>query len=190
MLLVNRRLKGGNDPSDIQDNLDNATPTDGDLQNISLSLIKPLLDKAVAAMSGEPPEGIMSVLLSSYPDMDANQLQYTLAKAFLIADLAGQWEAQQGAWQMANPDIGFAVNLKPEEAIRYFESKGLKLTKGWNELWQAAHVNHCGACRQNGCAAGHSPALRDALARWHDRASIYGCANPKATSQGVVGQSH
>lgn len=41
---------------------------------------------------------------------------------------------------MASPDIGFAVNLKPEEAIRYFESKGLKLTKSWNELWQAAHV--------------------------------------------------
>lgn len=41
---------------------------------------------------------------------------------------------------MAKPDIYHALNLKPEEAIRYFESKGLKLTKSWNELWQDAQV--------------------------------------------------
>lgn len=81
----------------------------------------------------------MSTLLSSYPDMDTDQLQDTLTKAFLIADLAGQGKRSR-MWQMASPDIGFAVNLKPEEAIRYFESKGLKLTKSWNELWQAAHT--------------------------------------------------
>ncbi len=37
-------------------------------------------------------------------------------------------------------DVGYALNLKPEQAIRYFESKGLKLTKSWNELWQEAHT--------------------------------------------------
>lgn len=41
---------------------------------------------------------------------------------------------------MTNPDIAYALNLKPEEAIRYFEEKGLKLTKSWNELWHEAHV--------------------------------------------------
>ncbi|WP_051543202.1 phage minor head protein [Thiothrix lacustris] len=41
---------------------------------------------------------------------------------------------------MAKPDVTFALNLRPEEAIRYFESKGLKLTKSWNELWQDAQV--------------------------------------------------
>ena len=42
---------------------------------------------------------------------------------------------------MAEPDIAYALKLKPEAAIRYFESKGLKLTKSWNELWEEAHVN-------------------------------------------------
>ena len=41
---------------------------------------------------------------------------------------------------MPSPDIGYALNLKPEQAIRYFESKGLALTKSWNELWQEAHI--------------------------------------------------
>ena len=41
---------------------------------------------------------------------------------------------------MPSPDIGYALNLKPEQAIRYFESKGLTLTRSWNELWQEAHV--------------------------------------------------
>lgn len=89
-------LKGDNGQGDTQDNLDHTTPTDDALQNASLNLIKPLLDRAVAAIkAGEAPEGIMSTLLSSYPDMDTDQLQDTLTKAFLIADLAGQWEAQQ-----------------------------------------------------------------------------------------------
>lgn len=87
-------LKSGNDQGDIQDSLDDTIPPE--LQNISLNLIKPLLDKAVATIKmGESPEGIMSELLSGYPDLEASQLQDTLAKAFLIADLAGQWEAQR-----------------------------------------------------------------------------------------------
>lgn len=87
-------LKSGNGQGDIQDGLDDTIPPE--LQSTSLNLIKPLLDKAVAAIkAGEPAEGVMSELLSGYPDMEASQLQDTLAKAFLIADLAGQWEAQQ-----------------------------------------------------------------------------------------------
>lgn len=39
------------------------------------------------------------------------------------------------------PDIAHALNLKPEEAIRYFESKGLQLTDSWNELMDGQHTS-------------------------------------------------
>ena len=37
-------------------------------------------------------------------------------------------------------DLAFAIGLPPEEAIRYFEGKGLKLTDDWRELWQEQHA--------------------------------------------------
>ncbi|MFZ5466600.1 MAG: phage minor head protein [Pseudomonadota bacterium] len=39
-----------------------------------------------------------------------------------------------------NTDLSFAIGLPPEEAIRYFEGKGLKLTGDWRELWQEQHA--------------------------------------------------
>ena len=39
-----------------------------------------------------------------------------------------------------NPDIAYALQLPPEEAIRYFGSKGLRLTKSWNELLDGQHT--------------------------------------------------
>ena len=41
---------------------------------------------------------------------------------------------------MASPDIGFAVNLKPEEAIRYFEQKGYAIGFNYHEVWAQAHA--------------------------------------------------
>ncbi len=38
------------------------------------------------------------------------------------------------------PDIAFAIGLPPEEAVRYFEGKGLKITGDWRELWQEQHA--------------------------------------------------
>ncbi|MCB1621876.1 MAG: minor capsid protein [Thiothrix sp.] len=42
---------------------------------------------------------------------------------------------------MDKPDLAYALQLPPEEAVRYFQSKGLVLTKSWNKLWQAAHAS-------------------------------------------------
>jgi len=41
---------------------------------------------------------------------------------------------------MPKPDLTFAIGLPPEDAIRYFEGKGLKLTDDWRELWQEQHA--------------------------------------------------
>ncbi len=41
---------------------------------------------------------------------------------------------------MTTPDLAFAIGLPPEEAIRYFEGKGLVLTGDWRELWQEQHA--------------------------------------------------
>ncbi|OQX12819.1 MAG: hypothetical protein BWK73_13975 [Thiothrix lacustris] len=38
------------------------------------------------------------------------------------------------------PDIAHALKLKPAEAIKYFESKGLQLTDSWNELMGGQHI--------------------------------------------------
>lgn len=37
-------------------------------------------------------------------------------------------------------DLGYAVTLPPREAIRYFESKGHKITFNWQDMWQEAHA--------------------------------------------------
>lgn len=41
---------------------------------------------------------------------------------------------------MDKPDIAYALKLPPEEAVKYFQVKGLVLTQSWNELWQQAHA--------------------------------------------------
>ena len=38
------------------------------------------------------------------------------------------------------PDLSYAISLPPEEAIKYFESKGYAITADWKALWQDAHV--------------------------------------------------
>ena len=36
-------------------------------------------------------------------------------------------------------DIGFLFTLKPEEAMKYFEKKGYKISWDWQEVWKEAH---------------------------------------------------
>lgn len=80
----------------LQDGLDNNLPDDKALRDQSTTLLKPLIDQALQAIkAGEPAEAVLSHLMTGYPMLDSQQLQDTLAKAFFIADLAGQWEAQQ-----------------------------------------------------------------------------------------------
>lgn len=37
-------------------------------------------------------------------------------------------------------DLSYALNLKPEKAIKYFESRGYNITFDWHEMWQEAHT--------------------------------------------------
>lgn len=41
---------------------------------------------------------------------------------------------------MATPDLTYAIGLPPEEAIRYFESKGYAVGFKWQDVWQEAHA--------------------------------------------------
>lgn len=41
---------------------------------------------------------------------------------------------------MATPDLAYAIGLPPEEAIRYFESKGYAVGFKWQDVWQDAHA--------------------------------------------------
>lgn len=38
------------------------------------------------------------------------------------------------------PDLSYAIGLPPEQAIKYFEAKGYKITWNWYEMWQDAHA--------------------------------------------------
>lgn len=41
---------------------------------------------------------------------------------------------------MAAPDLGFAISLPPEEAIKYFEGKGYAIGFKWQDVWSEAHA--------------------------------------------------
>jgi SPP1 gp7 family putative phage head morphogenesis protein len=43
---------------------------------------------------------------------------------------------------MANeiPDLGYALKLRPDAAVRYFESKGYRLSWNWQDTWQEANA--------------------------------------------------
>ncbi|WP_215782024.1 phage minor head protein [Paludibacterium sp. B53371] len=41
---------------------------------------------------------------------------------------------------MATPDLSYAIGLPPEEAIRYFESKGFAIGFKWQDVWAEAHA--------------------------------------------------
>ena len=89
-------LKATNAQPTLQDDLDNNLPNDKALRDQSTALLKPLIEQALQAIkTGEPAEAVLSHLMTGYPMLDSQQLQDALAKAFFIADLAGQWEAQQ-----------------------------------------------------------------------------------------------
>lgn len=41
---------------------------------------------------------------------------------------------------MATPDLAYAIGLPPEQAIRYFESKGYAIGFKWQDVWADAHA--------------------------------------------------
>ncbi len=41
---------------------------------------------------------------------------------------------------MSDVDLGFAIRLTPEEAVKYFEAKELVITGSWHELYEEAHA--------------------------------------------------
>lgn len=41
---------------------------------------------------------------------------------------------------MPLPDLGFAIGLQPEEAIKYFEGKGYAIGFKWQDVWAEAHA--------------------------------------------------
>lgn len=41
---------------------------------------------------------------------------------------------------MPDVDLSHAIGLPPREAIQYFESKGLKISFRWQEIWREAHA--------------------------------------------------
>lgn len=41
---------------------------------------------------------------------------------------------------MPGADLGFAISLPPDEAIRYFESKGYAIGFKWQDVWAEAHA--------------------------------------------------
>jgi hypothetical protein len=38
------------------------------------------------------------------------------------------------------PDLSYALTLPPEQAVKYFQAKGYKITWDWHEMWQEAHA--------------------------------------------------
>ncbi len=53
-------------------------------------------------------------------------------------------------------DLGYAYTLKPEEAIKYFESKGYVIGFRWHDVKDIAHAGvHGGGCAGTGCAEGY-----------------------------------
>ncbi len=41
---------------------------------------------------------------------------------------------------MSTPNLSLAFNLPPEQAVKYFESKGMAITWGWRDMAAAAHA--------------------------------------------------
>ncbi len=41
---------------------------------------------------------------------------------------------------MPRPDLSYALELTPVEAVRYFRSKGIAVTENWHDLWQEAQA--------------------------------------------------
>lgn len=67
---------------------------------------------------------------------------------------------------MQAADIALAFGMPPEEAMAYLQSKGLRPSKGWRELWQAAHARAFTVAQSAGydVLADIKQALLDAMA--------------------------
>lgn len=72
------------------------TPENQTLQQQAEAMIQPLLEIAAKGLEkGLSADDIMQNLLGAYKDMDSTLLETALTQSLFMADLAGQWEAQQ-----------------------------------------------------------------------------------------------
>lgn len=86
--------KAGTEP--LQTAIDDSLPVADTLQKQAQDLLEPLLNRAQTLFEqGNEPEQIIIELMSSFPLMDSKQLEETLTHVLYVAELAGQWEAQQ-----------------------------------------------------------------------------------------------
>jgi phage gp29-like protein len=84
------------DTEPLQQAIDGSLPVADTLQKQTQDLLEPLLNRAQTLFEqGTEPEQIIIELMSSFPLMDSKQLEETLTHVLYVAELAGQWEAQQ-----------------------------------------------------------------------------------------------
>lgn len=89
-------FKKKSDTKPLQYAIDDSLPVTDDLQKQAQDLLEPLLNCAQNLFEqGTEPEQIIIELMSSFPLMDSKQLEETLTHVLYVAELAGQWEAQQ-----------------------------------------------------------------------------------------------
>ena len=80
-----------------------ASTTPDNLQQQVEAMIQPLLASATAGLeNGLSANEIMQNLLRLYPSMDTGLLETALTQGLFMADLAGQWEAQQEQKEQQN----------------------------------------------------------------------------------------
>ncbi len=69
------------------------------------------------------------------PELPDETLRQLLTQAFFVADIWGRLNATAD-----DVDLGYAYTLKPEEAIKYFESKGYVIGFRWHDVKDIAHA--------------------------------------------------
>ena len=88
-------LKAGQD-IDIQTAIDRAATQPDGLQAQVEGWLQPVVDRATEGLqAGLSAEAVLAGLMQDFPLQADGQLIQALAHAMLVADLAGQWEAQQ-----------------------------------------------------------------------------------------------
>lgn len=71
-------------------------------------------------------------IAAEYPKMDLEGMADMLARAVSCAACGGMSMPESVSLQAA-------FRLPPEEAVKYFESKGYKISFDWRQVWQEEH---------------------------------------------------
>ncbi|HPQ96454.1 MAG: DUF935 domain-containing protein [Thiothrix sp.] len=90
------KVEGAETPHDMQDDIEQLGRMPHDMQAQAEGWLQPVLDAAQAGLAaGQSAEVVLAGLMQRFPLAEDSQLIQALAQALLVADLAGQWEAQQ-----------------------------------------------------------------------------------------------